>query len=122
MVQKYNGPRLSQLKDFSVISLFVLFHLQAFGGALGDTISGGPGQDLLFGDFGLFDAEIEFLPYQVSVLELRLCCVGLHVPVCLASTGCCIAWNSSVDQPSRRPLVPPLTHAFFRLCSIIRAL
>lgn len=37
---------------------------KAFGGALGDTIDGGDGQDVILGDFGLFDAEVEFLPHQ----------------------------------------------------------
>ena len=36
----------------------------AFGGAYSDIITGGAGQDVIFGDFGRFDAEIEFLPYQ----------------------------------------------------------
>lgn len=36
----------------------------AFGGAYSDNITGGPGQDVIFGDFGEYDAEIEFLPYQ----------------------------------------------------------
>ena len=36
----------------------------AFGGALGDTITGGDGQDIILGDFGLYNADVEFLPYQ----------------------------------------------------------
>ena len=38
--------------------------VKAFGGALGDTIDGGSGQDIILGDFGLYDADVEFLPYQ----------------------------------------------------------
>ena len=45
----------------------------AFGGALGDERSGGDGQDVLFGDFGIFDmAGEEFLPgqrYQTIITE-----------------------------------------------------
>ena len=36
----------------------------AFGGAYSDKIDGGPGQDILFGDFGEYDSAVEFLPYQ----------------------------------------------------------
>jgi len=36
----------------------------AFGGALGDTIQGGDGQDIILGDFGMYNAEIQFLPNQ----------------------------------------------------------
>ena len=36
----------------------------AFGGALGDVIMGEGGQDVILGDFGLYDAEVEFLPDQ----------------------------------------------------------
>ena len=31
---------------------------------MGDTIHGNDGQDVIFGDFGLYDAQIEFLPFQ----------------------------------------------------------
>jgi hypothetical protein len=31
---------------------------------MGDTIHGSDGQDVIFGDFGLYDAQIEFLPFQ----------------------------------------------------------
>lgn len=43
--------------------MFLLQDL-AFGGAYNDSITGGTGQDVIFGDFGLYDAETEFLPYQ----------------------------------------------------------
>lgn len=36
----------------------------AFGGAYSDSISGGLGQDVIFGDFGEYDSTIEFLPFQ----------------------------------------------------------
>lgn len=36
----------------------------AFGGALGDTIEGGTGQDIILGDFGLYRDQEEFLPNQ----------------------------------------------------------
>ena len=36
----------------------------AFGGALGDTIDGGAGQDIILGDFGLYRDQVEFLPNQ----------------------------------------------------------
>ncbi len=36
----------------------------AFGGALGDTIDGGSGQDIILGDFGLYRDQVEFLPNQ----------------------------------------------------------
>lgn len=36
----------------------------AFGGALGDTIDGGAGQDIILGDFGLYRDQVHFLPNQ----------------------------------------------------------
>jgi len=36
----------------------------AFGGAFSDNITGGLGQDVIFGDFGEYDAATQFLPYQ----------------------------------------------------------
>ena len=36
----------------------------AFGGALNDVIHGGSGSDIILGDFGEYNADIEFLPYQ----------------------------------------------------------
>jgi len=36
----------------------------AFGGAKGDIIEGNEGQDIILGDFGLYDAEEMFLPNQ----------------------------------------------------------
>ena len=36
----------------------------AFGGALGDTINGGAGQDIILGDFGLYRDKVHFLPNQ----------------------------------------------------------
>jgi len=36
----------------------------AFGGAFGDYIEGNIGQDIILGDFGLYDAEKQFLPNQ----------------------------------------------------------
>jgi Ca2+-binding RTX toxin-like protein len=36
----------------------------AFGGALGDTIEGGAGQDIILGDFGLYRDQVHFLPNQ----------------------------------------------------------
>ena len=36
----------------------------AFGGGFGDDIDGGEGQDIILGDFGLYNAEVEFLPNQ----------------------------------------------------------
>ena len=38
--------------------------MQAFGGDGNDYIEGNDGQDVLFGDFGQYDAEVEFLPGQ----------------------------------------------------------
>lgn len=37
---------------------------QAFGGAYSDKIYGGEGNDVILGDFGLYDAREEFLPNQ----------------------------------------------------------
>ncbi len=36
----------------------------AFGGALGDTIDGGAGQDIILGDFGVYQDDFQFLPNQ----------------------------------------------------------
>ena len=52
------------LLNFVPCNAFQTFKDIAFGGALSDTIEGGPGQDILFGDFGEYDSAIEFLPYQ----------------------------------------------------------
>lgn len=43
----------------------------AFGGAAGDYIEGGNGDDVIFGDFGQFDARIEVLPnrYFASLVD-----------------------------------------------------
>jgi len=43
----------------------------AFGGAYNDYIEGNDGQDVILGDFGLFDATIEFLP-NLPVLTILL--------------------------------------------------
>ena len=46
-----------------LLSLFwFLFYLCL--GALGDFIDGNEGQDIILGDFGLYDANVEFLIYQ----------------------------------------------------------
>lgn len=42
----------------------VFFAQQAFGGDKGDIIDGGAGQDVIMGDFGYYDAEVEILPNQ----------------------------------------------------------
>lgn len=38
--------------------------MKAFGGSLNDEIYGGSGQDIILGDFGYYDSEVEFLPHQ----------------------------------------------------------
>jgi Ca2+-binding RTX toxin-like protein len=42
----------------------VIVILQAFGGAYSDYIEGNAGQDVILGDFGRFDAEVEYLDFQ----------------------------------------------------------
>ena len=31
---------------------------------MGDNIKGGEGQDVIFGDFGVYNAQVEYLPFQ----------------------------------------------------------
>lgn len=42
-----------------------------FGGAYNDVIYGQGGQDILLGDFGYYDAEVEFLPFQHFVSDIH---------------------------------------------------
>jgi len=58
---------VSKNEDWIVNVFFytlIFSFLKAFGGASSDYIEGNDGQDIIFGDFGIYDAEVEFLPYQ----------------------------------------------------------
>jgi len=48
-----------------------LLSVQAFGGAFDDTIYGDAGQDIILGDFGHYDAQQEFLPWQNYVSNIH---------------------------------------------------
>jgi len=43
--------------------LFLLFYnVKAFGGALHDVIRGNDGEDIILGDFGLYNAQTPYVP------------------------------------------------------------
>ena len=61
----------SFLPSYEPANVFLLFLLQAFGGAYSDEIYGDEGQDTILGDFGHYNAEVEFLPYQHFVSDIH---------------------------------------------------